>query len=159
MTLETLTGDFRGVTADVDTVLDAAPDVFAHNLETVPRLSRQVRVQARYERSYAVLAHAKQRGAIVKTGLMLGLGEEPGELDEVLDELARLGLDILTLGQYLAPSRGHLPVVRFVPPDEFVALREKARARGIRHVEAGPLVRSSYHADGQAELIRQLTLR
>jgi lipoic acid synthetase len=159
MTLEVLTGDFQGDTTLVDVVLDAQPDVFAHNLETVPRLSRQVRVQARYPRSYAVLAHAKRRGAIVKTGLMLGLGEEPGELDEVLDELGRLGLDILTLGQYLAPSRRHLPVVRFVPPDEFVALREKARARGIRHVEAGPLVRSSYHADGQADLIRQLTLR
>jgi lipoic acid synthetase len=157
MTLEVLTGDFKGRTDDVDTVLAARPHVFAHNLETVPRLSRQVRVQARYERSYAVLTHAKQRGAIIKTGLMLGLGEQLDELREVLRELAGLGLDILTLGQYLAPSRRHLQVVRFVHPDEFAALQKEALALGIRHVEAGPLVRSSYHADGQAELIARLT--
>jgi lipoic acid synthetase len=156
MTLEVLTGDFKGVTDDVDTVLAAQPDVFAHNLETVPRLSRQVRVQARYDRSYAVLAHARRRGAIVKTGLMLGLGEELDEVRAVLGELAQLGVHIVTLGQYLRPSKNHLPIARYVPPDEFTRLKEEALALGIPHVEAGPLVRSSYHADGQAELVARL---
>lgn len=156
MTLEVLTGDFKGDTEDVDTVLDAGPDVFAHNLETVPRLSRQVRVQARYERSYAVLRHARERGAVVKTGLMLGLGEELDEVRAVLRDLAALRCDIVTLGQYLRPSKTHLPIARYVAPEEFAALREEALALGIPHVEAGPLVRSSYHADGQAEIIRAL---
>lgn len=159
MTLEVLVGDFKGRTQDVDTVVDAGPDVLAHNLETVPRLSRQVRVQASYPRSYAVLAHAKRRGAVVKTGLMLGLGEELSEVREVLRELAGLGCDIVTLGQYLAPSRSHLPVGRYVHPDEFAQLRQDALALGIPHVESGPLVRSSYHADGQVEIIRSLRLR
>ncbi|MCS6915992.1 MAG: lipoyl synthase [Myxococcales bacterium] len=154
LTLEVLTGDFKGRTQDVDTVLEAGPDIFAHNLETVPRLSRQVRVQARYERSYAVLAHARRRGAVVKTGLMLGLGETLDEVRQVLRELAALGCDIVTLGQYLSPSRAHLPVSRYVHPDEFAALRQEALALGIPHVEAGPLVRSSYHADDQAERVR-----
>lgn len=156
MTLEVLTGDFKGKTTDVDTVLAAGPDVFAHNLETVPRLSRQVRVQASYPRSYAVLAHAKRRGAVVKTGLMLGLGEELDEVREVLRELAGLGCDIVTLGQYLRPSTHHLPLARYVHPDEFDALKAEALALGIAHVESGPLVRSSYHADGQAEIIAAL---
>jgi lipoyl synthase len=156
MTLEVLTGDFKGVTADVDTVLAAQPDVFAHNLETVPRLSRQVRVQARYDRSYAVLAHARSRGAVVKTGIMLGLGEELDEVRQVLGELARLGVHIVTLGQYLRPSKNHLPIARYVPPAEFAQLKDEALALGITHVEAGPLVRSSYHADGQAELVKRI---
>ena len=156
MTLEVLTGDFKGRTADVDIVVDAGPDVLAHNLETVPRLSRQVRVQASYPRSYAVLAHAKKRGAVVKTGLMLGLGEDLDEVRDVLRELAGLGCDIVTLGQYLQPSRQHLPIARYVAPDEFASLRTEALALGIPHVEAGPLVRSSYHADGQVEIIRAL---
>jgi lipoic acid synthetase len=155
MTLEVLTGDFKGVTTDVDTVLAAEPHIFSHNLETVPRLSRQVRVQARYDRSYAVLAHAKQRGAIVKTGLMLGLGEELDEVKAVLAELRALGCDIVTLGQYLRPSLKHLPVARYVHPDEFAALKEHAVALGFPHVEAGPLVRSSYHADQQARLLHR----
>src|SRR5215813_12044356 len=110
LVLEVLAGDFKGDTGAVDTVLAAAPDVFAHNLETVPRLSRQVRVQASYARSYAVLRHAKGRGAITKTGLMLGLGEELDELRTVFGELRGIGVDILTLGQYLRPSPKHLPV-------------------------------------------------
>jgi len=153
MTLEVLTGDFQGKTDLVDIVLAAAPHVFAHNLETVPRLSRQVRVQARYDRSYAVLAHAKKRGALTKTGLMLGLGEELDEVRAVLRELRTLGVDIVTLGQYLSPSRAHLPIARYVHPDEFAALREEALGLGFPHVEAGPLVRSSYHADEQARLV------
>ena len=156
MTLEVLTGDFKGNTDDVDTVLAAGPDVFAHNLETVPRLSRQVRVQASYPRSYKILAHAKSRGAVTKTGLMLGLGETIDEVREVLRELASLGVDIVTLGQYLRPSKSHLPLQRYVTPDEFAQLRQEALALGISHVESGPLVRSSYHADGQAELVRSL---
>lgn len=156
MTLEVLTGDFQGDTDAVDVVLAAGPDVFAHNLETVPRLSREVRVQARYERSYRVLAHARRSGAITKTGLMLGLGESLDEVRAVIGELAGLGIHILTLGQYLRPSGNHLAVERFVEPAEFDALAAHARAAGIPHVEAGPLVRSSYHADGQAELVRGL---
>lgn len=155
MTLEVLTGDFVGKLEDVDTVLAAAPDIYSHNLETVPRLSRQVRVQARYDRSLAVLAHALRRGHTVKTGLMLGLGETVDEVREVMQQLGAMQLRILTLGQYLAPSsRHHLPVARFVPPDEFEALRQEGLGFGIAHVEAGPLVRSSYHADRQARQLR-----
>lgn len=156
MTIEVLVPDFKGALGDVDTVLDAQPDVFAHNLETVPRLSKQVRVQARYDRSYAVLEHARQRGALTKTGLMLGLGEALGEVREVIDALGELGLTILTLGQYLSPSKKHLPIERYVDPSEFAELKAYAEQRGIRHVESGPLVRSSYHAEGQAELIVRL---
>jgi lipoic acid synthetase len=156
MSLEVLTGDFKGDTAAVDTVLAAEPDVFAHNLETVPRLSRQVRVQASYPRSYRILEHARSRGAITKSGLMLGLGEEITEVEEVLRQLRDLGLDIVTLGQYLQPSPRHLPVARYVSPAEFDDLAECARGLGFPHVEAGPLVRSSYHADGQAAMIRRL---
>jgi lipoic acid synthetase len=156
MVLEVLTGDFQGDTGAVDTVLAAGPDVFAHNLETVPRLSRQVRVQASYARSYAVLRHAKASGAITKTGLMLGLGEEPDEVRQVMSELKEIGVDILTLGQYLRPSRKHLPVARFVPPDEFAALKAEGLALGFPHVESGPMVRSSYHADGQRDIVRAL---
>lgn len=157
MTLEVLTGDFRGDTEAVDTVLAAGPDVFAHNLETVPRLSREVRVQASYPRSYRVLEHAKRRGAITKTGLMLGLGETLDEVREVMRDCRRIGVDILTLGQYLRPSRKHLEVARYVEPEEFEHLRLYALELGFPHVEAGPLVRSSYHADGQRDLVRELT--
>ena len=156
MTVEVLVPDFKGQLRDVDTVLDANPDVFAHNLETVPRLSREVRVQARYDRSYSVLRHARSRGALTKTGLMLGLGETLDEVREVLAELGELELTILTLGQYLQPSKKHMEISRYVHPDEFSALAEEARARGIAHVEAGPLVRSSYHAEGQGQLIRRM---
>ena len=156
MTLEVLAGDFKGNTDLVDIVLDADPDVFAHNLETVPRLSRQVRVQASYPRSYKILEHARKRGAVTKTGLMLGLGETIEEVQAVMVELAGLGVDIVTLGQYLAPSKQHLAIERYVHPDEFAALEQFAREAGITHVVAGPLVRSSYHADGQAALVRSL---
>jgi lipoic acid synthetase len=156
MTLEVLTGDFKGQPELVQIVLDARPDVFAHNLETVPRLSRAVRVQASYPRSYKVLEHAVRRGAITKTGLMLGLGEQIDEVREVLRDLRALGVAILTLGQYLSPSADHLPIARYVHPDEFAELRQFALDLGFPHVEAGPLVRSSYHADGQAELVRRI---
>jgi lipoyl synthase len=156
MTLEILAGDFKGNTENVDIVLEAEPDVFSHNLETVPRLSRQVRVQASYPRSYTILEHARRRGAVTKTGLMLGLGETRDEVEEVLRQVAELGVDIVTLGQYLSPSKQHLPIERYVHPDEFAALKDYALGRGIAHVESGPLVRSSYHADGQAEMVRAL---
>ena len=156
MSIETLVGDFKGNLHDVDTVLAARPDVLAHNLETVPRLSREVRVQARYDRSFAVLRHAHEQGALTKTGIMLGLGESLDEVREVIGQLAELGVTVLTLGQYLQPSKEHLPIDRYVHPDEFRTLKDEALAAGIRHVESGPLVRSSYHADGQAELVRAL---
>src|SRR3954468_10275074 len=156
MTLEILAGDFKGKTELVDIVLDSDPDVFAHNLETVPRLSRAVRVQASYPRSYKILEHARKRDAVTKTGLMLGLGETRDEVEQVLRELAGLGVDIVTLGQYLAPSKRHLAIERYVPPAEFAELEQFARDQGITHVVAGPLVRSSYHADGQAQLVRDL---
>ncbi|MDB4960004.1 MAG: lipoic acid synthetase [Myxococcales bacterium] len=156
MTLEILAGDFKGKTELVDIVLDADPDVFAHNLETVPRLSRQVRVQASYPRSYKILEHARKRDAVTKTGLMLGLGETREEVEDVLRDVANLGVDIVTLGQYLAPSKQHLPIERYVHPTEFAELETFARSLGITHVVAGPLVRSSYHADGQAQLVRDL---
>lgn len=156
MTLEILAGDFKGNTDLVDIVLDADPDVFAHNLETVPRLSRQVRVQASYPRSYKILEHARKRDAITKTGLMLGLGETREEVEEVLRDVAALGVDIVTLGQYLSPSKQHLAIERYVHPTEFAELETYARGLGITHVVAGPLVRSSYHADGQAQLVRDL---
>jgi lipoic acid synthetase len=159
MTLEVLAGDFKGATELVDIVLDADPDVFAHNLETVPRLSRAVRVQASYPRSYKILEHARKRGAVTKTGLMLGLGETRDEIEAVLRDVAQLGVDIVTLGQYLAPSKNHLAIERYVHPSEFTELEHYARAQGITHVVAGPLVRSSYHADGQAQLVRDLRAR
>src|SRR5882757_3160753 len=156
MTLEILAGDFKGKTELVDIVLAADPDVFAHNLETVPRLSRAVRVQASYPRSYKILEHARKRDAVTKTGLMLGLGETRAEVEDVLRDVAQLGVDIVTLGQYLAPSKQHLAIERYVPPAEFAELEQYAREQGITHVVAGPLVRSSYHADGQAQLVREL---
>ncbi|MBC8131839.1 MAG: lipoyl synthase, partial [Deltaproteobacteria bacterium] len=159
LVLEVLTGDFKGDTGAVDVVLAAGPDVFAHNLETVPRLSRQVRVQASYARSYAILRHAQARGAIIKTGLMLGLGEELDEVRQVMRELRDIGVDILTLGQYLRPSHAHLAVARFATPDEFAMLRAEALTMGFPHVESGPMVRSSYHADGQRDIVRELAAR
>ena len=153
--LEALVGDFQGDIQAVDLVLAAGPDVLAHNLETVPRLSRQVRVQASVERSLAVLAHARQRGALTKSGLMLGLGESLAEARATMRLLRGAGVEILTLGQYLRPSRQHLPVARHVPPEEFARLKEEALALGFAHVESGPLVRSSYHAASQRALVEQ----
>ena len=155
LVLEVLTGDFAGDLAAVDRVLAAGPDVFAHNLETVPRLAREVRVQASYPRSYAVLGHASRRGFLSKTGLMLGLGETLDEVRTVLREARAIGVEVLTLGQYLRPSRQHLPVARHVPPDEFAQLKQEALELGFAHVESGPMVRSSYHADGQLDLVRR----
>jgi len=146
--VEVLIPDFQGNLAAVETVMEAAPDVLNHNTETVPRLYRQVRLGARYERSLDVLAHAKDvsPGTPTKSGLMLGLGETADEVLAVMRDLRAHKVEILTLGQYLRPSPKHLPIVRYVPPEEFDELRRAGIDMGFRHVEAGPLVRSSYHA-------------
>ena len=155
MGIEVLTPDFKGDMEDVQTVLDAEPDCFAHNLETVESLHRMVRPQAKYDRSIEVLRYAKEQGtSLVKSGMMLGLGETNEETLEAMEDLAEAGVDILNLGQYLRPSPRHLPVKRWVHPDEFDALAEKGEEMGFRHVEAGPLVRSSYRADQQVEKLR-----
>ncbi|MCS6977451.1 MAG: lipoyl synthase [Gemmatales bacterium] len=146
--VEVLTPDFLGDLRAVDTVLSARPEVFNHNLETVPRLYRKVRGRASYQRSLDVLRHVKQTmpEIVTKSGLMLGLGETLEELFEVFSDLRSIGCDTLTLGQYLAPTLKHIPVVRYVPPEEFDRLAELARRLGFRHVASGPFVRSSYHA-------------
>ena len=146
--VEVLVPDFQGNHAAVETVMDAAPDVLNHNTETVPRLYRQVRLGARYERSLDVLAHAKhvRPATPTKSGLMLGLGETPDEVLQVMRDLRAHQVDILTLGQYLRPSPKHLPIVRYVSPPEFEAFRRAGYQLGFAHVESGPLVRSSYHA-------------
>jgi lipoic acid synthetase len=140
--------DFQGSHAAMETVMEAAPDVLNHNTETVPRLYRQVRLGARYERSLDMLAYAKRIAprTPAKSGLMLGLGETAAEVLSVMRDLRTHGVDILTLGQYLRPSPQHLPIVRYVPPAEFDEFRRSGDAMGFGHVEAGPLVRSSYHA-------------
>lgn len=154
MTIETLIPDFKGKAVDLDTVFAARPDILAHNLETVPRLNRRVRPQAGYLRSLGVLQRARAQGLLTKSGLMLGLGETLEEIREVMSDLHASGCEILTLGQYLRPSPKHLPVERFVSPEEFITLREYGEALGFLHVESGPLVRSSYHADSQARAFR-----
>ncbi|MGH7994816.1 MAG: lipoyl synthase [Opitutaceae bacterium] len=148
--IEVLVPDFKGRTPDVDTVLDAKPDIFNHNVETVERLQRPVRVQARYDRSRTVLRHAKGRGFTTKTGIMLGLGERKEEIERTLRDLASDGIDILTIGQYLQPTAQHLPVARWVTPEEFQEWKSFGLSIGFGVVESGPLVRSSYHADEQS---------
>ncbi len=146
--VEVLIPDFQGSHAALDMLMDAAPDVLNHNLETVPRLYRQVRLGARYERSLDVLAYAKSvRPRIpTKSGLMVGLGETNDEILEAMRDLRARGVDILTIGQYLRPSPKHLPILRYVTPQEFEEFRRAGAAMGFTHVESGPLVRSSYRA-------------
>jgi lipoyl synthase len=146
ITIEVLIPDFRGDEAALRILVDAAPDILNHNTETVPRLYPEVRPQAKYARSLELLDRGKQWGRVTKSGLMLGLGETTEEIVEVMSDLRAVACDILTLGQYLQPSREHLPVHRYVHPDEFAMLKERGIAMGFRHVESGPLVRSSYHA-------------
>lgn len=147
--VEVLVPDFKGVARDIDTVLDAGPDVFAHNIETVRRLQKPARPQASYDRSLAVLRRSKERGCVTKSGIMAGLGETEEEIREALRDLAEAGTDLVTIGQYLQPSPKHLRVDRWVRPEEFARLKEFGESLGIRHVEAGPLVRSSYRAGRQ----------
>jgi len=146
--VEVLVPDFQGSHAAMEIVMNAHPDVLNHNIETVPRLYRQVRLGARYERSLDMLAHAKRLRSFVptKSGLMLGLGENPDEAIQVMRDLRAHNVDILTLGQYLRPSAKHLPIIRYVPQSEFDELKRLGYEIGFAHVEAGPLVRSSYHA-------------
>ncbi|MEO8130220.1 MAG: lipoyl synthase [Bryobacteraceae bacterium] len=148
--VEVLVPDFQGSQAAMEIVMDAQPDVLNHNTETVPRLYRQVRLGARYERSLEMLEYAKQLRPNIptKSGLMLGLGETPEEVLSVMRDLHSHRVDILTLGQYLRPSLKHLPILRYVPVEEFAEFKRQGREMGFAHVEAGPLVRSSYHADG-----------
>ena len=149
VTVEVLIPDFKGSEESLNAVLEARPDILNHNLETVPRLYRRVRPQANYEQSLEVLERSKRRGAVTKTGLMLGIGEQTEEVIEVMKDIRKTNADILTLGQYLQPSKEHLPVERYAHPDEFKMLKEKGLEMGFRHVESGPLVRSSYHAEKQ----------
>ncbi len=155
--VEVLTPDFQGVGAALRMVVEAAPEILNHNIETVPRLYRVAKSGGRYERSLAFLANAKQIAAerhasiVTKTGIIVGMGEEMHELLGVFRHLADRHVDILTVGQYLRPSRDHLPMARFYTPEEFAFLKHKALAMGFRHVESGPLVRSSYHAHEQAQ--------
>jgi len=155
-TIEALIPDFKGSREALALVMDAHPEILNHNTETVPRLSRWARPQARPERSLAVLRMAKDLDpdALTKSGLMVGLGETREELTEVMDSLRAVEVDILTIGQYLQPTKEHLPIARFYHPDEFRELAEEGYARGFKWVESAPLVRSSYHADGQARIIQ-----
>jgi lipoyl synthase len=154
--VEVLIPDFRGSDAALETVLRARPDVLNHNVETVPRLYPVARRGSRYERSLRLLARSREVAPSIptKSGLMLGLGETWGEICALLNDLARAGVDLVTIGQYLRPSREQLPVARFYSPEEFAAFKEQGECLGIRHVESGPLVRSSYHARQQASALR-----
>jgi lipoic acid synthetase len=146
-TLETLIPDFKGEKENIQRIIDAAPEVVSHNIETVERLTRQVRIQAKYWRSMEVIRTLKEGGMRTKSGIMLGLGEKKEEVIQTLRDLRDNGVDVVTIGQYLQPTRKHLPVDRFVHPDEFAEYREIGYQLGIDYVESGPLVRSSYHSE------------
>lgn len=147
--IEVLIPDFKGERMAMDILVDAAPDVLNHNLETVPRLYSVVRPQAKYERSLEVLKYFKERGLVTKTGVMVGIGEKPEEVVEVMKDIRKSDVDILTVGQYLQPTKEHLPIDRYVTPDEFAMYKSSGLEMGFKYVESGPLVRSSYHADEQ----------
>lgn len=147
VTVEVLIPDFKGSEEALNLVLDAGPHILNHNLETVPRLYKTVRPQANYRQSLEVLARSKRRGFITKTGMMLGIGERTDEVIDVMKGIRETNCDILTLGQYLQPTKDHLPIDRYVHPDEFKMLKEVGLEMGFKHVESGPLVRSSYHAE------------
>ncbi len=155
--IEVLTPDFKGSMEALRTVIEARPEILNHNVETVPRLFRKVQPQDRYEWAAATLSNAKKLGpeVLTKSGIMLGLGETLDEVQSVMRDLREWGVEILTLGQYLQPSKQHLPIERYVPPDEFDELKRYGLEIGFRWVESGPLVRSSYHAEQQ---VRALSL-
>lgn len=146
-TLETLIPDFKGQKENIQRIIDAAPEVVSHNIETVERLTRQVRIQAKYWRSMEVIRTLKEGGMRTKSGIMLGLGETREEVIQTLKDLQQAGCDVVTIGQYLQPTRKHLPVHRFVHPDEFAEYRNIGYELGLDYVESGPLVRSSYHSE------------
>lgn len=148
-TVEVLIPDFQGQESALTTVMDEQPDILNHNIETVPRLFPSIRPQGKYQRSLELLDRAKSMGALTKSGLMAGLGETFDELRDVMRDLRAVRCDILTLGQYLRPTKDHAPVARFYTPEEFQALKEEGLSFGFQHVESGPLVRSSYHAEQQ----------
>jgi len=146
-TMETLIPDFAGKWENLQVIIDVAPEIVSHNLETVRRLTKQVRIQAKYDRSLEVLFRLKKGGMRTKSGVMLGLGESRAEVIETMQDLVSVGVDILTLGQYLQPTPKHLPVVEFITPEQFDEYKELGLKMGFRYVESGPLVRSSYHAE------------
>ena len=147
-TMETLIPDFQGITKHIDRLIEVAPEVISHNMETVKRLTREVRIQAKYERSLEVLRYMKEAGQNrTKTGLMLGLGETKPEVFQTIEDIRNANVDVITIGQYLQPTQKHLAVQRFVDPSEFDEYRLFAQSLGFRHVESSPLVRSSYHAE------------
>ncbi|WP_373708062.1 lipoyl synthase [Kaistella sp.] len=147
-TMETLIPDFQGITKHIDRLIEVSPEVISHNMETVKRLTREVRIQAKYERSLEVLSYLKEAGQKrTKTGLMLGLGEENAEVFKTIEDIRNANVDVITIGQYLQPTKKHLPVKKFVTPEEFNEFGDFARSLGFRHVESSPLVRSSYHAE------------
>ena len=148
-TIEVLIPDFKGDLDALDMVLDAQPEILNHNLETVERLQGPLRIQAKYDRSLSVLKHAKSRGFITKSGIMVGVGESYDEVYQTLADLRKIDCNILTVGQYLPPTKQHYPMERFYHPDEFAEIKKRALAMGFTHVESGPMVRSSYHADEQ----------
>lgn len=147
ITTEVLIPDFRGIWDALQLVIDAKPDVLNHNLETVPRLYREVRPQAKYERSLELLRRCKEQGMRTKTGIMVGLGEREDEVIEVMKDVVAVGLDVFTIGQYMQPTKMHHDVIEWVHPDQFKRYKEIGEKLGIGHVESGPLVRSSYHAE------------
>jgi lipoyl synthase len=149
--IEVLIPDFKGVWPALERVMEAQPDILNHNMESIARLYYYVRPQAKYDRSLELLRRAKERapGVFTKSGMMLGVGEEDAEIVQSMADLRSVDCDILTLGQYLRPSAQHIPVRRYVPPETFAALKRLGLEMGFQHVEAGPLVRSSYHADEQ----------
>jgi lipoic acid synthetase len=146
-TMETLIPDFGGKWENLQNVIDVAPEIVSHNLETVRRLTKEVRIQAKYDRSLEVLMRLKKGGMQTKSGIMLGLGETEQEILESIDDLASVNVDVLTMGQYLQPSSKHIPVAEFITPEKFQEYKEYALSKGFRYVESGPLVRSSYHAE------------
>ncbi|MCC5788753.1 MAG: lipoyl synthase [Opitutales bacterium] len=149
--VEVLIPDFQGKESSLDILLDAKPDILNHNMETVESLQRKVRVQARYDRSRWVLEHSKSRGFTTKSGIMLGVGETKEQVRELIHDMVESRVDILTIGQYLQPTAKHLPVDRWVTPEEFAEWKEYGENAGLGIVESGPLVRSSYHADEQSD--------
>ena len=146
-TIETLIPDFKGKEKDIQEIINVAPEVVSHNLETVRRLSKQVRIQAKYERSLFTLECLSNAGIRTKSGIMLGLGETKDEVLETMDDLRIAGVSVMTLGQYLQPTKKHLPVEKFITPEQFKEYETIGLSKGFRHVESGPLVRSSYHAE------------
>tara|TARA_B100001758_G_C18417002_1_gene621081 strand:- start:6437 stop:7285 length:849 start_codon:yes stop_codon:yes gene_type:complete len=146
-TMETLIPDFKGKKEDIQKIIDAAPEVVSHNMETVKRLTKKVRIQAKYDRSIQTLKYLTEAGMKAKSGIMLGLGETEDEVIETMHDLKDIGVQIITIGQYLQPSKKHLPVLEYVTPEQFQKYKDLGSSLGFKHVESGPLVRSSYHAE------------